>query len=328
MTKVSVIVPVYNVEKYLKKCLDSLIAQTIDNYEIILVDDGSPDNCGMICDEYASKYSNIRVIHQQNQGLSMARNNGIKKAKGKYLAFVDSDDFISKEMLEYLYNNCEKNNAEIGICNYNLIDEDNNVINLAKEKQDEILSAKETLRRLLYKKYDIDVISCNKIFKKELFNDISFPKGKLFEDYQTITKVISKSNKVFKTYKSFYYYLQRSNSINSINLKNKIFNKKSLDLIDAINEVEKYIKDFDVELLKEMIPGCIENKIGVANQIIRSNYKDKTIIKDIVKEINENKKYILKCNDLPFKDKYKIIIFKHLTLYKIIYKMYIVIKEK
>ncbi|EGP5489252.1 glycosyltransferase, partial [Enterococcus faecium] len=116
MCEISIIVPVYKVEPYLRKCVDSILAQTFTDFEVILVDDGSPDNSGKICDEYASKDSRVRVIHKKNGGLSSARNAGIDVARGKYLGFVDSDDYIEKDMYELLYDNIVKEQADLSIC--------------------------------------------------------------------------------------------------------------------------------------------------------------------------------------------------------------------
>lgn len=125
---ISIIVPVYKVENYLSKCLDSMICQTYKNIEIILVDDGSPDNSGKICDDYAKKDSRIKVIHKENGGLSDARNAGLKIATGKYIGFVDSDDYISVEMYEKLYNQAKKEDADIACCNYYRVKMEKNLI--------------------------------------------------------------------------------------------------------------------------------------------------------------------------------------------------------
>ena len=118
MAKVSVIVPVYNVEKYLKQCLDSIVDQTLEDLEIVLVDDGSVDSSGTICDEYAKEHSNIRVIHKLNGGLGSARNEGMRKARGKYIGFVDSDDYVSEKMYETLWNLAETNEADCAYCEF------------------------------------------------------------------------------------------------------------------------------------------------------------------------------------------------------------------
>ena len=123
----SIIVPVYNVEKYIERCIKSILNQSFTNFELILVDDGSPDNCGKICDEYKKKDSRIKVIHKKNGGLSDARNAGIERAKGEYIAFVDSDDFINKYMYEILYKNAKKWDADISICNFKMVCENDRI---------------------------------------------------------------------------------------------------------------------------------------------------------------------------------------------------------
>ncbi|MBR1540013.1 MAG: glycosyltransferase [Clostridia bacterium] len=130
---ISIIVPVYKVEKYLDKCINSIVSQTYKNLEVILVDDGSPDSCGKMCDEWTQKDTRIKVIHKENGGLSDARNFGLDCAKGKYIQFVDSDDYIEKDMIEFLYKNLKENNADISICSNYMVDEEN-VINVGTRK--------------------------------------------------------------------------------------------------------------------------------------------------------------------------------------------------
>ena len=130
---ISIIVPVYKVEKYLDKCINSIVSQTYKNLEVILVDDGSPDSCGKMCDEWTKKDTRIKVIHKENGGLSDARNFGLDCAKGKYIQFVDSDDYIEKDMIEFLYKNLKENNADISICSNYMVDEEN-VINVGTRK--------------------------------------------------------------------------------------------------------------------------------------------------------------------------------------------------
>ena len=128
VTKVSVIVPIYNVEKYLLRCIDSLIAQSLKDIEVILVDDGSPDQCPQLCDEYAEQYKNIKVIHQKNAGLGMARNAGLKIAKGEYIAFVDSDDYLDTDALEKLYQTAKKESADTVLGAYCRVDAYGNIL--------------------------------------------------------------------------------------------------------------------------------------------------------------------------------------------------------
>ena len=142
---ISIIVPIYNVEKYLKQCIESIISQTYRNIEIILVDDGSPDNCGKICDEYSQKDKRIIVLHKENGGLSDARNKGIDIAKGDYLTFVDSDDFVNIDYIEKLYNSIKFNNTKLAQCGISKVDENNEIIEKLNYEKNQIKTSHEIL---------------------------------------------------------------------------------------------------------------------------------------------------------------------------------------
>ncbi len=234
---ISIVVPVYNVEKYLNKCIESIINQSYSNLEIILVDDGSKDSSGIMCDSYILKDKRIKVIHKENGGLSDARNVGIDKAKGEYIVFIDSDDWIDEKMIEILYNIIKKNNSDISICDYFLAY--NEEIQTQKEDIEIInLSNIEALKKI----YDKDlgvcmIVAWNKLYKRNLFkDDIRYPYGKIHEDEFTTYKLLYKAEKISYTKQKMYYYRQRENSITSS------FNKKRLDCLEAFDERVKYMK--------------------------------------------------------------------------------------
>ena len=210
--KVSVIVPVYNVEKYLKRCLDSIIDQTYSNIEIILIDDGSTDNSGTICDRYTKNDKRIIVIHKENGGLSSARNAGIEIATGKYLCFIDSDDYIENDMIEYLYCGIKKYDVDIATCGFSNIYSTGRKECITIPKEDIIYSKKDALDIHLLSGY-IDDITCNKMFKKKLYENIRYPEGYLYEDMITTYKLINKANKVALRPNSKYNYCKRNDSI-------------------------------------------------------------------------------------------------------------------
>lgn len=233
---ISIIVPVYKVEKYLKKCLDSIINQTHKNLEIIIVDDGSPDGCPNICDEYSKNDDRIKVIHQKNMGLSIARNNGIKLATGEYIGFVDSDDFIEPTMYEDLYNAIIKNNAQMSICNFNVI------TNKDKYKRNDYPENKtydkmEILKEILLDK-NIQSYAWNKLYKKELFDGIQYPAGKKYEDIGTTFYLAEKCDKIQLIGKAEYNYINRNDSI--------VFNfdeQTILDYTEIIMERYEYVNE-------------------------------------------------------------------------------------
>lgn len=226
---ISVIVPVYNVEKYIRQCVDSILMQTYENLEIILVDDESPDNCPQICEEYAKTDSRVRVIHKKNGGLSDARNAALDIAQGEFVGFVDSDDWIESDMFEYLMNGLVNYQADISCCE---------VINVYKYrmqykniKNDIVYSSKETLQQMFSDQ--MENYACNKLYKKELWDNIRYPVGKNFEDILTIYKIVEKAEKIAVLKEGKYYYRRREDSISG----NRDF-KNRLHIYTAI--IERY----------------------------------------------------------------------------------------
>ena len=201
---ISIIVPVYNVERYLRRCLESLIRQNYDEIEIIVVDDGSTDKSGEICDDFAEKDKRVRVFHKKNGGLSDARNFGIKKAKGEIIAFVDSDDYVSECFVGDLYEMMVGDDADVVTCGYDSV----------KPKR-ETISGEDATIRLLTELENIDILAWNKLYKKNLFvmNDIWFPKNKKHEDLLTIYKILSMARRVSYLDESLYCYTERKGSI-------------------------------------------------------------------------------------------------------------------
>lgn len=214
---ISVIVPVYGVEKYLDRCVESVLNQTYKDFELLLVDDGSLDNCPRMCDEWAKKDERIRVFHKFNGGLSSARNLGLEKAKGDYIAFVDSDDFVHPDYLDYLYKALKERECDLVICDY-----------LHFFTQNEVVDFKEDLK--IIKEYDnytffLDdeyllgtcdakkIVAWNKLYKKELFNDVRFPEGKIHEDTAIYYKILYKAKKTVYIGNKLYCYFHNPNGI-------------------------------------------------------------------------------------------------------------------
>lgn len=210
--KISVVVPIYNVEQYLVRCIESILQQTYPYLEIILVDDGSSDHSGEICDQYKQKDARIQVIHKQNGGLSDARNAGIKLATGKYIGFVDSDDYIHPKMYEVLLATMQQKQVDIAICNYQKINEQG--IQESKEIQEtiELFDATQAIN-LLFSDNEISNYAWNKLYKKELFEGVQYPFGKKMEDIGTTYRLFMKANQLAYTNYIGYYYYQRSDSI-------------------------------------------------------------------------------------------------------------------
>lgn len=233
---ISIIVPVYKVEKYLEKCIVSILQQTFKNFELILVDDGSPDNCPAICDEFAKKDNRIIVIHKNNGGLSDARNAGLSIAKGQYIGFVDGDDYIERNMYELLLDEIVLKNADMAVCNYKYVDEQYQSIENRNNNMPinaEILGVDEYLNRLIGKCGWYYVPAWNKLYNKSIFNDIKFPKGKQHEDEFLIHRIVYRCNSIVCLRQSLYNYVQRSSSI-----MNQRFNPKNMDYGDAL--IDRY----------------------------------------------------------------------------------------
>lgn len=231
--KISVVVPIYNVEKYLPRCIESLLAQTYQNLEIILVDDGATDRSAEICDEYAKKDARIKVIHKENGGLSDARNAGTKAATGTYIGFVDSDDFIVPDMYEKMATALAEQNADIAVCNYLYVDEDGKALaerNGSLPIEDKVLSGKEAVKKLVGPEYAYWVTAWNRLYRSEIAKAVPFPKGKIHEDEYTAHMFYDKAEKVVGVSSAAYQYVVRENSIMT-----KKYGTRNLDYIDALN---------------------------------------------------------------------------------------------
>ncbi len=230
MKLISIIVPVYNVEQYIRKCLDSIAEQTYKNIEIILVDDGSPDSCGAICDEYARRDKRIRVIHRENGGLSAARNTGLDDAKGDYIMFVDSDDYITPDAVQLLMSCAEENSSDITVGGFEYCDTNGNIYQTDRLFAPEGRISKDDFWHYFYtdpRTYYVTMWA--KLFKSSLWKTLRFPVGKLHEDEFVIHNLIDSCECISLFRKPVYYYVQRGGSI--VNTK---FTLKNLDSSEAI----------------------------------------------------------------------------------------------
>ncbi|MEH7131458.1 glycosyltransferase, partial [Neobacillus drentensis] len=238
--KISIIVPIYKVEKYLAKCVESILAQSFKEFELILVDDGSPDRCGEICEEYSKKDNRIKVIHKENGGLSSARNAGISIASGEYIAFVDSDDYLHNRMYELLYKNATENSSDIVICDYFKVRENeiSDSFNLKTNVESKNFTNIEALYELYENNSENFVVAWNKLYKQKLFTDLRFEKGRIHEDEFISHKLLFKSPKVTYLPIKLYYYRQTSNSITR-----SPFNLKRLDAIYALKDRADFFRE-------------------------------------------------------------------------------------
>lgn len=233
---VSIIVPIYKVEDYLNRCVESLVIQTYTNIEIILVDDGSPDTCPLLCDEWKTKDERIKVIHKENGGLSDARNAGIRAAEGEYILFVDSDDWVSTDYVKDLYQAICNSNADICECDIIRTTEKSVLYHDTRESVPVCYEIEEALKLLIEDRIFHQYV-WNKIYKTDCVKNIFFEKGKINEDEFWTYQVFGKANKVSKIQKKLYYYFQRDNSIMGTE-----YNQKRLDVLEAKNRRQQYIE--------------------------------------------------------------------------------------
>ena len=295
---ISVIVPIYNVEKYLKKCIDSILKQTYTNLEIILVDDGSPDNCGKICDEYAKKDKRIKVLHKKNGGLSDARNKGIEIAKGRYIYLIDSDDIITKDSIEILYKNIIETKKDISIGRISTFTEENNMRTEDCEECIEVYDTKEAIEHLLYNtKYTSS--SAGKLFLASIFKDTKFPVGKKYEDLATVYKLIyNSSNGVVATNKIVYnYFVARQGSI-----MNEKFSATRMEALYFTEEILEFVKqkfpDIENAAITRLIIECRDILVEIPKK-----YEYKEFEKYVYNYIKKYRIRTLLNKKLPLKQK-------------------------
>lgn len=315
---ISIIVPVYNVENYIKDCINSIVRQSYKNIEIILIDDGSTDNSGKICDYYGGKDKRIKVIHKKNEGVSVARNMGIEESKGKYITFVDSDDFIDESYVENLYAQCIYKNVDLSICGINDIFGEREIIKTSVEYS-KILDSKEAMKELLNEKYYNSVIWA-KMYKKNLFNNVKFNKNmKIAEDLDVLYRIIDKCNFInIDTSKKLYYYRIRENSASTVNY-NDDWNKE----IKICENILNFTKNKYPDILDFAIKRYVRINITCIINIIKNNLNKKEELLILQKNIKKYKKSYLKNSDVNFKNKFKyLVVIQNYLLLKIIYKGY------
>lgn len=297
---ISIIVPIYNVEKYLNGCINSVLKQTYKNIEILLIDDGSTDDSKIICDEYAKKDTRIKVVHKKNGGLSDARNVGIEKANGKYITFIDSDDDIKEDYIEYLYQLLFKNNTRMSIAAYTVISH-NKMINIGLEYKEEVLSTEKCLERLLCEE-GFTISSCAKLYEKSLFDNVRFPVGKLNEDNGTTYKLIMQCEKIAYGSRSVYNYYKRENSIMTSD-----FNERKLDLIELTEQMCNAIDNKYPNLKESTEKKRITSRFSILRQMLNTKSADKEKIKEIENYIKSRKKEILKNKKMGKRDKIALV---------------------
>jgi len=241
---ISIIVPVYKVEAYLARCVESLLIQTYRNLEILLVDDGSSDNCPAICDEYAKRDARVRVFHQANAGLSGARNTGIDAARGEYLAFVDSDDYVAKDFIRTLYELLRDTDSAISQCRFSYVQGES--LNSGKSRDYRIYRGESLMEQLYGPEEEATcfVVAWNKLYRRELFGQIRYPAGRIHEDEATTYRLFHAGKKLVFTERALYgYYTDNRGSITAV------FSRKRLQWLTAHEERVVFLKENGYEKL-------------------------------------------------------------------------------
>lgn len=285
MNLVSVIVPIYNVSQFIEKCVTSLLTQTYEKIEIILVDDGSPDDCPAICDAFAARDARVRVIHQHNGGLSAARNTGIQAAKGAYLAFVDGDDFVSPDYIETLLNACEENHTKMAACGYiEYYSEERRTVVCVDEPV--VLSAEEAITDIFTMSNQVQVMAWNKLYARELFDttDIRYPVGKIHEDVFTTYRYCAAAGKIACVNKPCYYYVQREGSI----ISQTFSPAKRLQLLDAVSSIQPFVESHTPIYDEAYAYYVFLNCLTIINAMADSRYYDKQLFNEMRGRIREH----------------------------------------
>lgn len=284
---VSVIVPIYKVERYIRRCVDSILKQTYKNLEIILVDDGSPDGCPEICDEYEKQDQRVIVIHQINQGLAAARNIGLDNASGAYIFFVDSDDYLDQYVLERMLESAQENDADLVLCNYICVDDYGNKLSgkYSKKLEKKVLDYREIFAQSGERGGEVFVVAWNKLYRRELWENYRYPVGKVHEDEFAFHHIVSECRMIVSTGYEGYYYVQRDGSIMS-----------SPSLKSCIDTLDAYADRFDWYIANKM-ESFTSNLFSLwylsCSDLYHTN-KSRIILKNYLKQVNRYQKMIYK----------------------------------
>ena len=293
---ISVIVPIYKVENYLRECIDSLVNQTYRNLEIILVDDGSPDKCGEICEEYKAKDERVVVIHKENGGLSDARNAGMKVMTGDYIVFVDSDDYMPLDGIEHLMNLLEERDADMVIGGVRRVAENGEEILVEGDINAEPVEMDKTGALI-----DFFVNGCSswgRIFKREIHEGIEFPKGEINEDEAIVVQVTERCDKVVRTTAPIYNYRKREESITTTSFhRNKLIWKKHC------KDNYEYVKDKYPEVESYARNRYVESLVWLTAMMLRTPDEYKEEIKDYIKELRKHIWFYLMRRDVSLSSK-------------------------
>lgn len=300
---VSVIIPVYNVERFLIKCVESVLNQTYRNLDIILVDDGSTDSSGKICDELGNCDERVTVIHKQNGGLSDARNAGLNIARGIYYAFVDSDDYLSLDMLEIMVNSARRNSCEIAVCN---------IVRFSETGEQALFYHPVVQEQVLLGEKRFETLSqpsvCNKLFESSLFENIRFPKGKYYEDTFVYHELLYRAKNVVLTGSNSYWYLERADSI----VGRPQYTVRYFDFIEAVWKRAKFLINNNVHPYGEEACLSLYAAFSNAEKYIKKDTENNEKFRRAEEQYNFAYKVLIKHgNNISLKQKVRLFTLKY-----------------
>ena len=275
--KISVIIPVYKVEAYLSECLESIEKQTCQDFELILVDDGSPDTCGAMCDSYARNHPNTKVIHQVNAGLSEARNKGAREACGEYIVFIDSDDYVSSDHLEYLLYLIEKYQADVSVAKVVTFTDGQIPSQTQTEQTDCVMDPADALKQICYGA--MGIFACGKMYRSDLVKKYPYPAGQLYEDTATTYKIIGDAERVAYGNYNIYFWRQRKGSITHAEITQKHFFG-----ITAAKEQLTYMEEHYPEVVPAARARCVMKIVDLSYRLVLGK-KDKRLFECIRSEV-------------------------------------------
>lgn len=295
-SKISIIVPVYNVKEYLEKCINSLVKQTYENLEILLVDDGSTDGSGAICDAWAKRDVRIFSFHKENGGLSDARNFGLERATGDYIGFVDSDDFVHPQMYEILFDAMKEKDAQVAACDFARENEEDFRKPVdASRISHQVLGGEEALANL---NLPLSTV-CNKLFSKDLFAGVRFPKGRAHEDEAVIHRLLAPCKRIVKASCPLYFYLVREDSI-----MHSVSEKRVEDLFFALQDRVNYEREQGLcDALTAAVNQYCWNCENVAYRVYTREYDFKQLTLEVLYRMESEA--VQDCGELPIRNLYR-----------------------
>lgn len=297
MKQVSIVIPVYNADKYINKCIKSILEQSYQDYEMILMDDGSVDNSGMICDDYADQDVRVSVVHTENKGPAAARKKGVGCATGEYVMFVDADDWLDKKVLEFAVRIAEDTDADIVCLGHREVDE-NGQTKAVSSQEFGSLAMTETTQMMhhLHGTRFIDSGPWAKLIRRNLFTDIDFCENvTIGEDYFMVLQLLEKAGKVFLCKEAMYNRCIRTTSISRSG-----YSERHRQAFEEYMKWRNYLLERYPELRAEIISYHTEYEMAVITAMCRNKKYDKAVIRSLVKDLRKNRKFVLQCKKTPF----------------------------